>query len=634
MNRRLAIAGLVVGALMAIAGMVLLVLCYATKAFYTDVKAKTAAGAAMTTGQTILEGADVTWDDTTIQKGTDGTFLKWSSIKSYSGTTNGGLDTYNLNSSSGSISTQTSSTGLTGVQLRGSNYLTKPSTQVWSMFPSSAPSSNYTVLFACTCPNTISATQLSGMSYFHYGDNWKTHSGAKFGTYMDTDGFKNDSGLIGSSNRYRTVPSSNTTTYTPLNETVAYADIVSSFVCSNTAVNTEQRRATFINGVIQTYAINSQTSLLLNSGSNIVNDTGCKLTIGQNIYNTTTFHVGTIYAIYVFSRALSTDEISSASQYLQQKYFAPSTRYPTSMLLDIGEALTSPIRNSNVVTGTAPITNYSISPSLPTGLVFNPTTGDITGTPTAASSSAKYTITSTNVNTTATSTIDLQVRATLVAKEFTQPPSISFTSPTYGVDPEDPVSSPAPVNTGGPITSFTIDPLSAVTNLGLTFNTNTGVISGTAQKTCRTIFTVTADNRGGSSSAVFTLLIGTMIEFPETYIQGKVDHVIKPIGPMITGASQFPQIDHFSYTGDLLGLSFDTVRGIISGKPNKSGTSDVTVSVTLRGDSSMTIGTIHISIEIDREFKSKNSVVAGGCVAVGVGTAILSVSVCGLYNLL
>ena len=58
---------------------------------------------------------------------------------------------------------------------------------------------------------------------------------------------------------------------------------------------------------------------------------------------------------------------------------------------------------------TSNLFGYSISPNLPAGLNFNPTTGEISGTPTAISSNTTYTITATNSGGSSTTTITIVV---------------------------------------------------------------------------------------------------------------------------------------------------------------------------------------------------------------------------------
>ena len=57
------------------------------------------------------------------------------------------------------------------------------------------------------------------------------------------------------------------------------------------------------------------------------------------------------------------------------------------------------------------ISSYSISPALGNGLVFDSTTGLITGTPTSAASSVTYTITATNATSSATATFELTINS-------------------------------------------------------------------------------------------------------------------------------------------------------------------------------------------------------------------------------
>jgi mono/diheme cytochrome c family protein len=64
---------------------------------------------------------------------------------------------------------------------------------------------------------------------------------------------------------------------------------------------------------------------------------------------------------------------------------------------------------SPTVTGT--VTSYTVTPALPGGLTLNPTTGVISGTPTAAVASAAYTVTASNSTGSTSGTLTLQVNA-------------------------------------------------------------------------------------------------------------------------------------------------------------------------------------------------------------------------------
>ena len=56
-----------------------------------------------------------------------------------------------------------------------------------------------------------------------------------------------------------------------------------------------------------------------------------------------------------------------------------------------------------------PVSTWTISPSLPAGLSLDSSTGAISGTPTAISSSTSYTITATNAGGSGTATVTIVV---------------------------------------------------------------------------------------------------------------------------------------------------------------------------------------------------------------------------------
>lgn len=141
-----------------------------------------------------------------------------------------------------------------------------------------------------------------------------------------------------------------------------------------------------------------------------------------------------------------------------------------------------------------PITNYSVTPSLPAGLALDVQTGYITGTPTAVTPNAIYTVTGSNEAGSTTATLQITVQAAVVA-----PVSLSFTTPAALYVTTEPITPNAPLSTGGAISTFNVSPALPA---GLSLNTATGVISGTPSAVqSSVVYTITGSNSAGSVQA-------------------------------------------------------------------------------------------------------------------------------------
>ncbi len=88
------------------------------------------------------------------------------------------------------------------------------------------------------------------------------------------------------------------------------------------------------------------------------------------------------------------------------------------------------------------ISNLSVSPALPPGLVFDTATGDISGTPTVAQSQASYTVKASNSS--GASTIILYITISAVAQSPTPTPPPVSPTPTASPTPTPPAVSPTP----------------------------------------------------------------------------------------------------------------------------------------------------------------------------------------------
>jgi hypothetical protein len=144
-----------------------------------------------------------------------------------------------------------------------------------------------------------------------------------------------------------------------------------------------------------------------------------------------------------------------------------------------------------VPTLTGSVSSWSVTPSLPTGLSLDAASGQISGTPTAPSSSGAYTIIASNQGGSTSTILTITVNDTA--------PAVTYPSTAFVFTTEVPITPIAPNSAGGAVVSWSIDP---ALPLGLTLDSGDGSITGTpttAQATAT--YTVTATNSGGTTTA-------------------------------------------------------------------------------------------------------------------------------------
>jgi uncharacterized delta-60 repeat protein len=145
--------------------------------------------------------------------------------------------------------------------------------------------------------------------------------------------------------------------------------------------------------------------------------------------------------------------------------------------------------NASVSGNTLPVT-YSISPALPTGLVLNTSTGQITGTPTNLSSSTTYIVTATQSGP-CTTTRNYTFGVVCPTLTFTNTTASNATiGSVYNLN----------VSVGGNTQPVTYS-VSPALPTGLILNVNTGQISGTpTEAIASTTYTITADQGNGCTA--------------------------------------------------------------------------------------------------------------------------------------
>jgi subtilisin family serine protease/uncharacterized membrane protein len=220
--------------------------------------------------------------------------------------------------------------------------------------------------------------------------------------------------------------------------------------------------------------------------------------------------------------------------------------------------------------GTKPIIWSLDSGTLPSGLILNPNTGEISGTPTTAGTYG-FTIRAENKVGVNTKTLSITITAEQAS------PSINTTSLLEGFVG---FSYKERLSANG-TASITWSLESGVLPNGLTLNPNTGEISGTPTATGIFNFTIRAANSAGYAAKNLSITITSL-----TAVLPTIDTSFLPSGALgkyynqtlIAGGSA--QLNWSLDSGNLPnGLSLSST-GMISGTPITAGTFDFTLSAT------------------------------------------------------
>ena len=211
----------------------------------------------------------------------------------------------------------------------------------------------------------------------------------------------------------------------------------------------------------------------------------------------------------------------------------------------------------SVVNSGGIVANWSVSPALPSGLQFNPFNGSISGVASVNHSGQVYTISASNSGGSDAQSFQLVVVEPL--------PVLSYLPFTYVGDVSLTMTDMVATNTGGAIAVWSIHPPLPA---GITFNTTSGLISGTPTTTSpSTQYTVFANNSGGSSNASVTLevtgsppnLSGASSSITLVRQDTMVPFTVQHTGSLILEWGVAPSLP--------LGLTFDIENATIYGVP-------------------------------------------------------------------
>lgn len=155
-------------------------------------------------------------------------------------------------------------------------------------------------------------------------------------------------------------------------------------------------------------------------------------------------------------------------------------------------------------------------------------------------------------------------------------------------------------STGGTIASYAISPDAPA---GTTFNTSTGLLSGTPSSTqSSTAYTITATNASGSAARTFTLTVNALTApvFSLSKIAETATAYAAPVGFGYTiDASAGGAVASYALTGTLpAGLTFSTSTGLITGSPTETKTA-TTYTITATNGAGSSSATYRLRVTGD-----------------------------------
>jgi gliding motility-associated-like protein len=295
-----------------------------------------------------------------------------------------------------------------------------------------------------------------------------------------------------------------------------------------------------------------------------------------------TTSVATTYTATLTSTVNGTTKTANASTVIRVGVGPSALTYSSPVLLrqNAGMSQLSPS-----ITAGSGILTYTAT-GLPVGVLIDPATGILYGTPTTLQSASNATITATSTFGSTSTTVSLAVGAA--------PSALSYPASTYQFTNGASIGSLTPSITSG--TGSTTYSISPSLPTGLVFNTTTGVISGTTNVVSNTIYTITASNSYGSTTYPLQITTGVAPAFtyvsPQVYTAGTS---ISALAPVLTAGTG--NINYTISPALPTGLAIDPLNGTITGTPS-TGIAVAASTYTVTATNAFGSGTANISIQV------------------------------------
>ena len=243
----------------------------------------------------------------------------------------------------------------------------------------------------------------------------------------------------------------------------------------------------------------------------------------------------------------------------------------TAQSLTVSMAMTS--FSPLMASGGATPYRYSYSGSLPAGLIFNASTGAVTGTPNATFTAGNVVFSVQDANgvvANTTSTVIFTVGA--ASPSINATPTTTMQSLTVGTA----MASFSPLMSSGGATPYTYSITSGALPAGLSLNTSTGAVTGiptTPYTTANVVFSVHDANgvvANTTSTVSFTVTVPSVsisATATTTAQNLTVGTAMASLTPLTPSGGATPYL--FSYAGTLpAGINFDTSTGVLTGIPS------------------------------------------------------------------